>query len=110
MPKTLAGAKPELANDLKDLLQKAAYEALLTGNRPSGDNPEISANTTKVMQDAAQRFSDKFAELAYQPMADAIYKFVKEIGITAVPKGTLIAPTSGGPVTGSIIINDFIIS
>lgn len=106
MPKTLAGAKPDLEKDLKNLLQKASYEAFMTANIPDEKAPEISASVTNTMKDAAQKFSDKFAEIACQPMADAIYKFVKEIGITAQPK-SLFAASS--PVTGIINLNEFTI-
>ena len=88
-----------------NLLQAAAYSAYMTANNQS-DSPEISAFVTQTMNAAAQKFSDKFAEVAYQPMADAIYKFVKEIGILAKPTA-LLSPH--GPVTGIINLNDFTI-
>ena len=106
MPKTLVGAKPELEQDLKTILQAAAYAAFLTANTPAGADEAISSFVTKTMTDAAQKFSDKFAETAYQPLANAIYKYVKEIGITATPKA-LMSPHV--PVTGSIMLNEFTI-
>ena len=106
MPKTLAGAKPDLENDLKILLQKASYEAFMTANLPDSSNPEVAGFVTDTMMDAAQKFSDKFSEEAYQPMANAIYKFVKEIGILAKP-AALMSPQ--GSVTGIINLNDFTI-
>ena len=106
MSKTLVNAKPDLEKDLKDLLQKASYEAFMTANLPDSSSPEIASFVTKTTKNSAQKFSDKFAEIAYQPMADAIYKFVKEIGIIAKPS-TLMSPY--GPVTGVINLNEFTI-
>jgi hypothetical protein len=110
MPKTLIGAKPELITDLKDLLQKAAYGAFMTTNMPEGEEAAVSSFVTQATMDAAQKFSDRFAELACMPMADAIYKFVKEIAITLVPQGTLVAPPTGGPVTGTALPNQFTVT
>ena len=107
MPKTLIGARPVLETDLRIILQKAAFEAFMTANVPGGESPEVSGYVTNAMTDAATKFSNKFAEEAYKPLANAIYNFVKEIGITAVPT-TLMSPH--GPVTGSIKLNEFTIT
>ena len=52
-------------------------------------------------------YAKKAAEKASQPLAEAIYNFVMEIGILAVPK-SLTAPN--GPVSGVINMVDFKVS
>lgn len=89
---TLVGAKPKLQSDL----YKAFYDAYMTqcGTDPGAGKYNNEAN--KVMMDHA----DKFANSLSTDMAEAIYNFVKEIGIQATVTGTVIAPS--GPCTGNI--------
>lgn len=102
---TLQGAKPKLEQDLKKLLEDASYEADMSMLQENGDvDPRIAAKVKKDMDAACRKKAQKFAEKAYKPLAQAIYDFVKEIGINLVPKGTLIAPQAPAgalPVTGS---------
>lgn len=107
---TLVAAKPQLQKDLKDLLEKACYEAEMTAvTNSSAANPEIMKYVNGVMDEAAKAKAKKFAEVAYEPLAEAIHNFVKEIGIVLVPTGTLMSPT--GPVSGaaSTMKSDFTI-
>lgn len=109
MPQTLIGAKPELQEKIRSLLQSSAYEAFMTANQPPADiDPVIAAHVQESTKDAATKFSNAFAYGASGPFADAIYEFVREIAITMVAKGTLVAGTY--PVTGAVGPSDFIIS
>lgn len=109
MPITLIGAKPKLEIDLKRILQKAAEEAFKTANKGDGSDMQIESYVDNAIKDAAKKFSEKFAEEAYKEMANAIYEFVREIGITMTPsKGTLVAGIV--PVTGTALISDFIVT
>ncbi len=114
MPKTLTGARAEFEQALKTGLQAAAFAAYMTANVLDGgdedDDPLISAHVQKSVTDAAQKFSDKFAELASKSVSLAVYNYVKEIGITMIPKGTLLSAGPGSPVTGTAQINDFVIT
>ena len=102
---TLQGAKPKLEQDLKKLLEDASYEADMAMLLEDGSvDSRIAAKIKSDMDKACRKKAQKFAEKAHKPLAQAIYDFVKEIGINLVPKGTLIAPQapSGSlPVTGS---------
>lgn len=108
----LSSAKPTLQSDLEDLLEEAAYEAFMTTQEsPSGTASSISNRMEKELKSAASNFAKKFAEVAGEPMAEAIYNFVKEIGIIATPSGSLISTsiTSPSPVTGTMPMSDFAI-
>ena len=107
MPATLIGARPKLESDLRRILQKAAEEAFKTANKGDGSDMQIESYVNNAIKDAAKKFSEKFAEEAYKEMANAIYEFVKEIGIEAKP-GLLMSPH--GPVTGAIMLNEFTIT
>ena len=107
MPKTLIGARPELENDLRAALQKAAYNAFLTTHMQSED-ATVTNHALQTLTTAAQKFSDRFADEASQPIATAIYKFVKEIAIEMVPTGTLVAGPY--PATGVVGPNNFYIT
>ncbi len=102
---TLEKAKPKLEQDLKKLLEDASYEAdmsMLIEN--SSVDPRIAAKIKKDMDAACRKKAQKFAEKAYKPLAQAIYDFVLEIGITLTPKGTLMCPQSPAgmnPITGT---------
>lgn len=102
---TLAASKPKLEQDIKKLLEDACYEAEMTMiNGGSKADPRIVAKIQKDMDAASRKKARKFAEKAYKPLAEAIYNFVKEIGINLTPKGTLIAPQAPAgalPITGT---------
>jgi hypothetical protein len=68
-----------------------------------------------IIEPANRKKAQKFAENAYKPLAQAIYDFVMEIGITLTPRGTLLAPQAPSgtlPVTGaaSTTTKDFTIT
>lgn len=102
---TLAAAKPKLETDLKKLLEDSFYEAEMTAFNEGGDaDPRIMVMVKQEMDKAAHKKAKKFADKAYKPLAEAIYKFVLEIGIDLIPTGKLIAPQapSGSlPITGT---------
>lgn len=109
----LSSAKPKLKSDLEKILYDAMYEAYKTTFLESSiTDGSISKNADNEIETAAKKFADKASKTAAEPMATAIYDFVKSIGIMASPKGTLISP--GGlvpaPVTGTILMTDFTIS
>lgn len=113
--KTLAASLPTLQADLLNCLKKASYEAFKT-TALSGDNvdPTISATISADMENAATQFSVKFASELSQPMAQAIYNFVSEIGIVLTPTGLLMAPQAPAgslPIVGSAstTTHDFVI-
>lgn len=108
MPITLERAKPKLESDLRRILQKAAEEAFKTANKGDGSDMQIESYVDNAIKDAAKKFSEKFAEEAHKEMANAIYEFVREIGITMTPKSTLVAGVV--PVTGTALISDFIVT
>ena len=107
----LSTAKKKLQDDLKTILKKSLYDAYMTTFLSSSDTEAVISEYIKIEIDkAAEAFSESAAESAAEPLATAIYDFVKQIGITAIPKGGLVAPPGGGPVTGVININEFSIS
>lgn len=103
--KTLAGAKPELESNIKKLLEDAFYEAEMTALDSGGDaDPRIMAMVKQEMDKASRKKAQKFANEAYKPLAEAIYKFVLEIGIDLIPTGKLMAPQAPSgtlPIVGS---------
>lgn len=109
MAKTLSASKPILKQDLQTLLEKAAYEAYLTQQNTGDCDPALASQLESDLKKAADTFAKKFAETAADPLATAIHNFVKEIGIMATPKGTLISAAPGAPVAGVINMTDFTI-
>lgn len=104
----LSSAKKQLKEDLKSILTKSLYDAYSTMFIPAPDTDATINNYIKnEIDDAAKKFAKTAAESAAEPMANAIYDFVKQIGIMATPKGSLVAPPMGGPVSGVININEF---
>ena len=105
----LSAAKPTLQNNIKQILEKAAYEAYMTQYSPN-EVPEASkydSKTKDAMKKKAEEFSKKFAEKASPSFAIAIHDFVKEIGIQITIPPSVIAPPlppalPGGPCTGMI--------
>ena len=93
MAKTLIESKPVLQADLF----KAFYDAYMTQFTPSLDldGSSVDGEAKSKMQQKATDFSQKLSI----GMADAIYKFVKEISIQATVAG-VIAPS--GLCTGTI--------
>lgn len=78
------------------------YNAYMTQYNSDPTLGSINIQIENKMKDAA----NKFALKASPAVADAVYNFVKEIGITITVKGTIISPIlpniPGGPCTGVI--------
>jgi ApbE superfamily uncharacterized protein (UPF0280 family) len=60
------------------------------------------------MKNALDKKAHDFADSMAKDMANAIYNFVKEIGIMATVSGTVAAPS--GPCVGTIPMNGFTVS
>lgn len=105
----LSAAKPTLQNNIKSILEKAVYEAYMT-QYAINQIPQASSYDSKIkseLEKKAKDFSKKFADIASEPVATAIYDFVKEIGIVITIPPLAIAPPlpptlPGGPCTGTI--------
>ena len=105
----LSVAKPILQQQLLSILE-AGYMSQFDPNE-LGAAQKHDGDAKSVFQDRAKRFSQSAAG----PVADAIYNFVKEIGIMATQLNSVIAPPlpptlPGGPCNGVIQINDYTIS
>lgn len=110
----LSTAKPILQNDLKKLLEIAAYDAymeLLQKNQvpQAGNDNDIKTKHEEI----AKAFSKTFASTAAGPVATAIHDFVKEIGISCTIPPSVISPITpfipGGPCSGTIPPTSFTI-
>ena len=97
----LSTAKPILENQLLKIL----YDAYMT-QYETNQLSDISKYDYEI-KDKFSILATKFSQEAAGPTAEAIYKFVKEIGIQANVTGTIIAPS--GPCTGSIPSTNFTI-
>ena len=105
----LSTAKPTLQNNIKSILEKAAYEAYMTQYAPNqiSQASKYDDQIKSELEKKAKDFSKKFAEKASNPVATAIYDFVKKIGIVITIPPSVIAPPlppalPGGPCTGTI--------
>lgn len=88
---------------LQNSLLQALKEAYMTQFTPNGEAGKHSMAAQSDMEQKALDFATKAAPAASQ----AIYDFVKEIGITITVSGTIVAPPlppalPGGPATGVI--------
>lgn len=101
----LETAKPKLQTDIENAIFEAFKEAEMT--QCSNDGSILGNAMEAHIQQGASKYAKKAAEIAAPKIAEAIYDFVKEIGITATPT-TLVSPS--GPVTGVIKMPDFTIS
>ena len=105
----LSTNKPTLQNNIKIMLEKAVYKAYMVQYTPNQIS-QASSYDDKIkneLEKKAKEFSKKFAENASEPVATAIYDFVKEIGIVITIPPSAIAPPlpptlPGGPCTGTI--------
>jgi hypothetical protein len=105
----LSVAKPILQQQLLSILE-AGYMSQFNQNELA-DARKYDSNIKSRYNNNAK----KFAQTASGPVADAIYNFVKEIGIMATITGTITAPPAppvlpGGPCFGSIPLTGFVIS
>jgi len=103
----LKSALPKLQGDIEKILIDSLYEAQMSVFKANGSEPVIDTYCNTTLQESAMSYAKKAAEKASQPLAEAIYNFVMEIGILAVPK-SLTAPN--GPVSGVINMVDFKVS
>ena len=111
----LSTAKPTLKNDLKKVLESAAYDAYMELYQK---NKVAEAKSDSDAKDAhekiAKAFSKTFADKACGPVANAIHDFVKEIGISCTIPPSVISPITpvipGGPCSGTIPPTSFSIS
>lgn len=100
----LIDAKPKLQKDIYDILQKSMYEAYMTSFIDDDDvDNDIRNRVKKEMTKSAKKYSEKFANEACGPLSQAIYEFVKSIGIITTPK-SLTSPH--GPVVGKIDVKE----
>lgn len=99
----LSDAKKPLEDAIYEALKNALYEAYMSQINEDG-NANLLDAMKNHMSKASMNFSEKAASEAAPKIADAIYDFVKAIGITATPT-TLMSPS--GPVTGAINPTDF---
>ena len=100
----LANAKPVLEQELYKYIYDAYMEQFST-------NPEAQKYATEA-NDTMIKAATKFASKLSKGMADAVYKFVMDIGITVTIPPTVIAPpgVQGGPCSGTILPTNFNIS
>lgn len=101
-------AKPILQQKLLPIL-KNAYMTQYEGNKVV-EASKYNSESELLFQKKAQEFAMKAAG----PVADAIYKFVKEIGIQVTIPPSVIAPPlppalPGGPCSGIIPMTSFTI-
>ena len=88
----------------------------------SAQKPKFKKDVEQVLHDAwiktygsndpgkyGKKMADDFAKTAADGLVDAIEKYVKAAAIQITPS-TLVAPPSGGPVTGVILPADVNIS
>lgn len=96
----LKTAKPILEQEL----YKVAYDAYMEQFTSNSEAQKYAG----VANEEMVKFANKFAKKLSSGMADAIYKFVKDIGINITIPPTVIAPPGimGGPCTGSILPQD----
>lgn len=100
----LKNALPDLKKNIKDILEKSLYEAQMTSFIGS-DSSVISNYTKSQIEEAAKKYAQKAAETAAEPLSNAIYEFVLQIGILTYPKALI--DSMGKPVTGVITNNEF---
>lgn len=102
----LSTAKPILEMKLRQILIDA-YKTQFTANSQAGSQVGVVSSD---IDKAALNFANKAAPAT----ADAIYNFVKEIGILINPSPSVVAPPlppslPGGPCTGIIPITNITI-
>lgn len=102
----LINAKPELENSIKTALYDALKEAHMTFFT-KGDN-DVANNAMELhLQTMADKFATAASTNAAPKIADAIYKFVLQIGIEATP---MKLKAQNYPVIGVINQTEFKIS
>lgn len=97
---------------LKQKIQKILYDAYMT--QFSGNVVPEAAKYDNIMEEGFKKNADKFSKIAAGPATDAIYNFIKEIGINITVSGTITAPPlppvlPSGPCTGSISASNIIV-
>ena len=105
----LSTAKPILENQLLKIL----YDAYMT-QYETNQLSDISKYDYEI-KDKFLILATKFSQEAAGPTAEAIYKFIKEIGINITIPPSITAPPvpptlPGGPCSGAIPISNITIS
>lgn len=109
----LSAAKIEFQNKLKSIIKLAVYNAYMTQYQPNALSEAQKYDNEKSLNDfqikLANDFADEFTNKSIEPVTNAIYDFVKEIGIQITIPPSVIAPPAppvlpGGPCTGVINI------
>lgn len=100
----LSDGKPILEQKLKSILKDAAESAYKT-QFSTEECGEYASDVNDAMNKAASDFATKFSEKAAADMAEAIYNFVKGIGIMATIASTVTCATPAGPGTVAGVIN-----
>ena len=105
----LSVAKIELQNKLKSIIKLAFYNAYMTQNQPNAvSEAQKYDNVGKdQMKKLANDYAEELSKSLAKDMAEAIYNFVKEIGIQVTIPPSVIAPS--GPCTGVIPLTSFTI-
>lgn len=96
----LSNARPILQIKLNEILYDSLYQAIITSYTSSKESNSEKMNeyAMEANKQYAHNMATKFAQMASGELADAIYEFVKSIGITLTPAGGL--QTTVGPVMG----------
>lgn len=102
---TLTASLPKLVADLTKCIQDSAYQAYMSTITSSSEaDPSIQTRVKADAEIAARKYATTFATTLAPNLAQAIHAYTSEIGITIIPKGTLIAATTTGPaiVSGTV--------
>lgn len=106
---TLKVAKLELEQKLRDAFFNAGFNAYMTQHQPNAvSEAQKYDNVGKdQMKKLANDYAEELSKSLAKDMAEAIYNFVKEIGIQVTIPPSVIAPS--GPCTGVIPLTSFTI-
>ena len=110
MGQTLGVAKNKLKEDLKNAFYDAAYKAYMTQHQPNAISEAQKHDNIgkKQMEKLAIDFAEELSNSLAKDMSEALYNFVKEIGIQITIPPTVIAPS--GPCSGVIPPTSFTIT
>ena len=103
-----------MLSDAKLLFEQKIYQILFNAYMTQFTSSPEAMGCNNAAQKIVTVAADKFASKASNPVAEAIYKFIKEIGIQINTSGIIISPPMppsmpGGPCTGIIPVNNITI-
>lgn len=99
----LTAALPTLQTGIQTAIYNAAYTAMKSMmTTPKDANATVKAYLTAQSEKTAIDFATKFSQSVAPSLSQAIHSYVMSIGIVVIPNGTLVAPPTGGPVTGTV--------